>query len=435
MEIKETRILKIGQIGCGTVGSGVFKILEENRQLIANRTGCDLEVKKIAVRDFSDPRYVEVPERLLTTSVEEILDDPETDMVVEVIGGIEPARSFIIRAISNGKHIVTANKELMSTHGEELLAQAEQAGVTIAFEASVGGGIPIIHPLKEGLAGNRILKILGIVNGTTNYILSRMSSENLPFQEALRQAQRKGYAEADPSADIEGRDAAAKLAILASIAFNVRVRLDDVYTEGISNITQDDIFFARELGYTIKLLAIAKNEEDGISVRVHPTMIPLSHPLASVHDVFNAIFVTGDMVGDLMFYGQGAGSLPAASAVVGDIIYVARHHFQGAKGIGCTCFDSKPIKDMGLTVSRYYMLFDVPDRPGVLAKIAGVFGENQVSIKSVIQHGTGSKAKIVLITHTVKEESINATIKGLEALPVINQISSVIRVEDTEGDE
>ncbi len=435
MEIKETKILKIGQIGCGTVGSGVFQILEENRPLIANRTGCDLKIKKIAVRDLSDPRYVEVPAQLLTTTVQEVIEDPEVDIVVEVMGGVEPARSFILKAISNGKHVITANKELMSTYGGELLQQAEQAGVVLAFEASVGGGIPIIHPLKEGLAGNKIHQLLGIVNGTTNYILSRMSREGLPFQEALRQAQQMGYAEADPSADIEGRDAAAKLAILASIAFNVRVRLEDVYTEGISNITQDDIFFARELGYTIKLLAIAKNEEDGISVRVHPTMIPLSHPLASVQDVFNAIFVTGDMVGDLMFYGQGAGSLPAASAVVGDIIYAARHHFHGGRGIGCTCFDTKPIKDMGLTASRYYMLFDVPDRPGVLAKIAGVFGENQVSIKSVIQHGTGLKAKIVLITHTVREESINATIKGLEALPVINQISSVIRVEDTEGDE
>jgi homoserine dehydrogenase len=427
-------MLKIGQIGCGTVGSGVYRILNDNRQLIASRTGCEIVVKRIAVRDLADPRYVEVPPEMLTTDAGEILDDPEIDIVVEVMGGLEPARSFILRAIENSKHVVTANKELMSTHGGELLTEAESRGVAIAFEASVGGGIPIVHPLKEGLAGNTIHQVLGIVNGTTNYVLSRMSEEGLPFELALRQAQELGYAEADPSADIEGRDAAAKLAILASIAFNVRIRLADVYTEGISRITTDDIYFARELGYVIKLLAIAKNEEDGISVRVHPTMIPQDHPLASVKDVFNAIFVSGDAVGDLMFYGQGAGSLPAASAVVGDIIYAARHLLFGGRGVGCTCFDSRPIKDMEETISRYYMLFDVPDRPGVLAQIAGVFGANQVSIKSVIQHGTGQQARIVLITHTVKEKAIRDTIRGLEALPVINQISSVIRVEESEGE-
>ncbi len=330
--------------------------------------------------------------------------------------------------------MVTANKALMSTYGGELLELAESKGLSIAFEASVGGGIPILHPLKEGLAGNTISQILGIVNGTTNYILSRMSEDGLPFEEALSQAQALGYAEADPEADVEGRDAAAKLAILASIAFNVRVRLDDVYTEGISRLTPEDIHFAGELGYVIKLLAIAKNEEDGISVRVHPAMIPHSHPLAAVKDVFNAIFIHGDAVGDLMFYGQGAGSLPAASAVMGDVIYIARTILSGGRGLGCTCFDQREVKDMGETVSRYYMLLNVPDQPGVLASIAGAFAENQVSIKSVIQHGTGQKARIVLITHTVKEKSIRATIRGLEALPSINQVTSVIRVEDSEGD-
>ncbi len=426
--------LVIGQIGCGTVGSGVVDILTRNRALIANRTGCDMRIKRIAVRSFSDPRFTEVDEALLTEEADDVLSDPEIEVVVEVMGGVDPARAFVTRALEAGKHVVTANKALMSTHGGELLELAESKGLAIAFEASVGGGIPIIHPLKEGLAGNTVSEILGIVNGTTNYILSRMSEDGLPFAEALRRAQELGYAEADPSADVEGLDAAAKLAILASIAFNVRVRQDDVYTEGISGLTTEDIHFAGELGYAIKLLAIAKNEEDGISVRVHPTMIPLDHPLASVKDVFNAIFVSGDSVGDLMFYGRGAGSLPAASAVVGDVIYIARAILSGGRGLGCTCFDSRPVKGMGETVSRYYMLFDVPDEPGVLAGIAGVFADNRVSIKSVIQHGTGIEARIVLITHRVKEESIRATVRGLEALPSIRQVSSVIRVEGGEGD-
>ncbi len=426
--------IRVGQIGCGTVGSGVVRILTSNRALIASRTGCEIDIRKIAVRSFSDPRYVEVPQGLLTERVEEVLDDPEIDIVVEVMGGLEPARSFVERALEGGKHVVTANKALMSTHGGELLELAESKGLVLDFEASVGGGIPIIHPLKEGLAGNRISGILGIVNGTTNYILTRMGEEGLSFSEALRQAQELGYAEADPTADVEGQDAAAKLAILASIAFNVRVRLEDVYTEGISRVTPEDIGFARDLGYTIRLLAIAKREEDGISVRVHPTMIPLDHPLASVRDVFNAIFVSGDAVGDLMFYGRGAGSLPAASAVVGDVIHAARVILSGGRGIGCTCFDRLPIRGMEETVSRYYMLFEVPDRPGVLAAIAGVFAANEVSIKSVIQHGTGREARIVLVTHAVREGSIRSCVRELEALPVVSRVSSVIRVEES-GEE
>jgi homoserine dehydrogenase len=417
------------------VGSGVVEILARNRRLIASRTGCDIEMKRIAVRSFADPRYVEVPEEMLTERAEEVLEDPDIDIVVEVMGGVEPARSFVERALLNGKHVATANKALMSTHGGELLELADSRGLVLAFEASVGGGIPILHPLKEGLAGNRVSQVLGIVNGTTNYILTRMSEEGLSFQEALRQAQELGYAEADPAADVEGKDAAAKLAILASIAFNVRVHLDDVFTEGISRLTPADIHFARELGYVIKLLAIAKQEEDGISVRVHPTMLPYDHPLASVRDVFNAVFVSGDAVGDLMFYGRGAGSLPAASAVVGDVIYAARTILTRGRGLGCTCFDHRPIKDMGETLTRYYMLFDVPDRPGVLASIAGVFAGHGVSIKSVIQHGTGQEARIVLITHTVREEDIRACLAELEGLPAVNRVSSVIRVEDSRGDD
>jgi len=428
----DKKAVVVGLIGCGTVGSGVVRILRDNASIISRRVGCDVLVKRVAVRDLADPRYVEVPDEMLTTEAMEVISDPEVDIVVEVIGGIEPARTFILEALSRGKHVVCANKELMSTHGGELLRAAEENGVDLAYEASVGGGIPILMPLKQSLAGNVIRQVLGIVNGTTNFILTRMTEEGLGFAEALARAQELGYAEADPGYDVEGKDAAAKLAILASMAFNSRVTLSDVYAEGITSITPDDISFARELGYVIKLLAIAKDEPDGISVRVHPTMIPSRHPLASVRDENNAIFVSGDAVGELMFYGKGAGSLPAASAVVGDVITIARNMRSGGRLVGCTCFFQKPLKDMKDVVSRYFMIFDVPDRPGVLARIAGVFGSNRVSIKSVIQHGTGKEARIVLVTHAVKEENIRETVRGLEGLEEVNRVVSLIRVEDPE---
>ncbi len=428
-----TRIV-VGLIGCGTVGSGVFRILTEKKDLISRRLGCSLEISRVAVRDLSDPIYVEVPPSMLTTDALQVIRDPDVDIVVEVMGGIEPARTFIMDAIDRGKHVVCANKELVSTHGKEILEAAEKKGVDFAFEASVGGAIPIIMPLKYSLAGNTIREILGIVNGTTNYILTRMSEAGVGFREALQQAQQRGYAEPDPTNDVEGKDAAAKLAILASIAFNSRVTLEDVYTEGITHITEADIQFAAELGYAIKLLAIAKDEEDGISVRVHPTMIPFHHPLASVREENNAIFVTGDAAGELMFYGKGAGSLPAASAVVGDVISIARNIRGGGRMVGCTCFRDKGIKPIEEIESRYFMIFDVPDRPGVLAQIAGVFGKNMVSIKSVIQHGTGEEARIVLVTHKVKEGRMRETVRGLEQLEVVERIVSLIRVEG-EADE
>ena len=431
----ENRTIRLGLIGCGTVGSGVIRILQDNREVIAKRTGCEISVLKIAVGSLSDPRYVEVPEEMLTTDTRELINHPQVDIVVEVMGGIEPARTFILEAIEGGKHVVCANKELMSTHGGEILKAAEEKGVDVAYEASVGGGIPILMPLKYGLAGNAMDQILGIVNGTTNYVLTRMTEEGLSFEQAISKAQSLGLAEADPGDDVEGRDAAAKLAILASMAFNTRVTQGDVYTEGITAITSDDIAFGRDLGYVIKLLAVAKDWPDGISVRVHPTMIPADHPLAAVKEENNAIFVSGDAVGELMFYGKGAGSLPAASAVVGDVINISRNILSGGHMVGCTCFYDKPIKDMKDVICRYFMIFDVPDRPGVLAKIAGVFGENEVSIKSVIQHGTGKEARIILITHAVREESLRATVKGLEGLDVVNRIASIIRVEDTRSKE
>ncbi len=432
---KEDMVIRVGQIGCGTVGSGVIRILRDNAQAISMRTGCAISTKRVAVKDLGDPRYVEVPEGMLTTDAAALVRDPGVDIVVEVMGGLEPARTLILEALAAGKHVVTANKELMSTHGGEILEAAEKAGVDIAYEASVGGGIPILLPLKQSLAGNLISQILGIVNGTTNYVLTRMSEEGLSFSQAIAKAQSLGYAEADPSADVEGRDAAAKLAILASMAFNSRVTIADVYAEGISGITPEDIAFGRDMGYAIKLLAVAKDEAEGISVRVHPTMIPADHPLASVRDENNAIFVSGDAVGELMFYGKGAGSLPAASAVVGDVVSIARNMLDGGRLVGCTCFRARPVKDMADVVCRYFMIFDVPDRPGVLARIAGVFGDNGVSIKSVIQHGMGGEARIVLITHAVREEGLRATVKGLEETGAVNRIVSVIRVEDPEQEE
>jgi homoserine dehydrogenase len=431
---EKRKIIHVGQLGCGTVGSGVVRILQDNAETINKRTGCGISVKSIAVKDLADPRYVEVPEDMLTTNAKDIIEDTEVDILVEVIGGIEPARTFILEAIAAGKHVVTANKELMSTHGGEILHAAERNGVDVAYEASVGGGIPILLPIKQSLAGNTINQILGIVNGTTNYVLTRMTEEGLSFSQAIAKAQALGYAEPDPTADLEGRDAAAKLAILASMAFNTRVTLNDVYAEGITGITPEDISFARDLGYVIKLLAVAKDEPDGISVRVHPTMIPVDHPLASVRDENNAIFISGDAVGELMFYGKGAGSLPAASAVVGDIIAISRDILSGGHMVGCTCFHDKAIKGINDVFCRYFMIFEVPDQPGVLARIAGVFGDNLVSIKSVIQHGMGKEARIVLITHAVREESLRATVSGLEKLEAVSNIASVIRVEDTEAE-
>jgi homoserine dehydrogenase len=424
--------IKIGLLGLGTVGSGVYEILTKHATRFPLRTGANLTVKSILIQDMKKKRRVSVPRDLLTTKPETILADNDIDIIVEVIGGIEPAKSIVIRAINAGKAVVTANKELMANYGKEILELADAKGVDVYFEASVGGGIPIIRPLKQCLAANRIRKVMGIVNGTTNYILTKMSEENMSFSAALKEAQVRGYAEADPSADIEGRDAAAKVAILASIAFNSRVTANDVYTEGIASVTPSDIMYAREMGYAIKLLALAKEDENGIDVRVHPAMIPLAHPLASVKDVYNAIFVEGDAVGKVMFFGPGAGGLPTASAVVGDIIEVAINLQYGRSGkIGCTCFEKKEIKPIDKISSAYYLLMDVLDQPGVLAKIAKCFGDHNVSIQSVIQKQTkGNLAELVFGTHQTREENLKAALEDVRKLPVVDKICNVIRVEE-----
>lgn len=424
--------VKIGLLGCGVVGSGVVKQLMSNQDNIALKTGCRLEIKKILVRDLTKKRPEPVPAELLTTAVSDILEDPEIQIVIELIGGIEPAKSYIIAALNKGKNIVTANKDLLAAHGKELFDTAEKNEKDLRFEASVAGGIPIIQPLKESLAGNRLYRVMGIINGTTNYILTKMAQEGKEFAEALQEAQSLGYAEADPSADIDGLDAARKIAILASIAFQTRVTVDDVYVEGIRSISQLDIAYARELGYAIKLLGVAQEVDGEIEVRVHPVMIPTSHPLASVNDVYNAVFVEGDAVGQTMFFGPGAGQMPTASSVVGDVMAIAKNIKLGVTGqlTGCTCFYKKKIRPIGEVRSSYYMRLLVRDQPGVLASIAGVLAQHQVSIASVLQKRTiGSSAELVIITHRVMEADFHNAMKEIKGIPTVEQVNSVIRVE------
>lgn len=428
------KTLRIGQLGCGIVGSATLRMLSANAEDIRRRVGADLEVVAVAVRSLSKERDVPAgTEGLFTTDPHEVVKRPDVDMVVEVMGGIEPARSLILEAIANGKHVITANKELLASLGQELFAAAEAKGVDLYFEAAVAGGIPLIHPLKESLAGERIRKVMGIVNGTTNFILTRMDEDGLEFGEALAEAERLGFTELDPSADIEGFDPAAKAAILASIAFNARVVSGDVYRQGIAEITAQDIAFARRLGYTVKLLAIAEHQDGEIAVRVHPAMVPNHHPLASVRDNFNAVFVEGESVGELMFYGRGAGGGPTGTSVVGDIIDVARNLISGGRGVGCTCYTNKPIRPIESMYSQYYILLNVADRPGVLATVAHAFGDHNVSIKSVWQEGIGDQAQLVLITHRALERDLQATLGTLKSLEDVTKITSVMRVEGGEA--
>lgn len=422
--------INVALLGLGTVGAGVLKILKINADKIAPKIGTSVNVKKVLVRDPQKIRDIDFAVEL-TTNFEEIISDPEIDIVVEVMGGELPAKDYIIRALQAGKQVVTANKDVVAKYGRELFAAAQESNVDLMFEASVGGGIPIIRPLKQCLAGNQISEVMGIVNGTTNYMLTKMTNEHMEFDDVLAEAQAKGYAEADPTADVGGFDAARKIAILSSIAFGTRVALDDVYVEGITNITSNDIEYARELGYVIKLLAIARDDENGVDVRVHPAFISNNHPLATVNDVFNAIYVRGDAVGETMFYGRGAGQMPTASAVVADIIDVSRNIMNKDTGrILCTCFDEKKLCPIQQTESLYYIRILVEDKPGVLAAIAGALGAQQVSLNSVIQkRKVNNCAEIVLLTYKVSDASIRLavdTIKGMSS--VVNKVESVIRV-------
>ena len=424
--------VKVGMLGMGVVGTGVAKVLMDNAQSIRRKAGVPIEIKRILVRDVMKHREVSTP-AIFTDKADEVLTDPEIDIVVELIGGENPAKEYILKALQAGKHVVTANKDVIAKCGKELFDAAGRQGIDLLFEASVGGGIPIIRPLKQCLAANRITEIMGIVNGTTNYMLSKMTSDGLDFATVLAEAQAQGYAEADPTADIEGWDAARKIAILASIAFGARITVDDVATEGITGITAEDIAYARELGYVVKLLAIAKNGSDGIDVRVHPAFLPLRHPLASVNGVFNAIYVRGDAVGEVMFYGRGAGQMPTASAVVADIIDVARDIRHGVSGrILCTCFEEARLCAAAKVESPYYLRLLVDDKPGVLAAIAGVFGSQEVSLNSVIQkRKVNNRAEIVLVTYRVSDANLRLAVKILEGMSVA-QVASVIRVEAEE---
>ena len=426
-----TKVHKIALLGLGTVGTGVYKLVEERQKdEFYFKTGTRLEISKILVRNAKKKRANILPHITITDQWSDIINDPEIDIIVEVMGGIEPARSYILEALNAGKNVVTANKDLLAVHGKELLDAAKENKRDLLFEASVAGAIPIIRPLKQCLAGNQIDEIMGIVNGTINYILTKMTAEGMDFAQALAKATELGYAEADPTSDIEGYDAARKVAILASIAFHSRVVLDDVYIEGITAISAQDIRYANEAGYAMKLIGVAKNTPSGIEARVHPMLIPLSHPLATVNDSFNAIFVHGDAAGEVMFYGKGAGELPTASAVVGDIIDVVRNIQYGSLGrISCSCYKNLPIKSIDDIESRYFIRVSCQDQTGVLGKIATVFGDNEVSISQFIQKDiVDGNAELVIITHKVFERDIRKSVDALNKLDVVHKVSSIIRV-------
>lgn len=418
--------LKIALLGLGTVGGGVYEIIMKNGQELAKRSGRELMITKILVRDIYKPRSVDVPIELLTTDFIQILQDPDIDLVVEVMGGIEPTAQYIKESLLAGKNIVTANKELLAKNGKELLALADQQRVHFHFEASVAGGIPVIKALKESLSANQISQVMGIINGTTNYILTKMSREGVSLDEALSEAQERGYAEADPTSDVDGYDAAYKLLILGSIAFGSRLDLSRVHIEGIRRVKAVDLEYGKQLGYTLKLLAIAKETPSGIEARVHPTFIPSTHPLASVSDVFNAIYIEGDAVGELMFYGRGAGDMPTASAVCSDIMDVARN--TGVRK-ACSCLYAKEQLSMANTVTSYYIRMSVQDNPGVLAQIASAFGGHGVSLRSVIQQGRGEPVPLVFVTHEVSEANLRQAVSQIEILNSVYSIENIIRVE------
>lgn len=425
------QVIQLGIIGLGTVGSGVIQVLQQNARDIQNRTGCILKIKTVADRNIKALHEIQ-GDFQRTESAQDVLQDPDIDIVVEVIGGIEPARTFILEALRQGKNVITANKDLLALHGHELLEAAKAAGKDLGFEASVGGGIPIIAVIKESLAANKITGIFGIINGTTNYILSAMVEQGRDYSEVLAEAQKLGYAESDPTSDVEGIDAARKLAILASIGFNMQVSLEDVYVEGISRITSADIQYAKELGCTIKLLAIGKNLDDGVEVRVHPVILPMTHPLAAVNGVFNAIYVVGNTVGETMYYGRGAGSLPTGSAIVSDIIQVVRNiQTKSTASLSCTCYNERNLKTRDNFVSSYYIRLLVTDEPRVLATLALLFAENNISFASIIQKPRpDNQAEIVLVTHPCRDAQLNEALETVNAYNKVLTVQNVIRFED-----
>ncbi|HEU5470005.1 MAG TPA: homoserine dehydrogenase [Actinophytocola sp.] len=429
-----TEPLKVALLGCGNVGSEVARLLVEQRADLAARIGKPVQLTGIAVRRPN--RHPGVPAELLTTDAAALVDS-DVDLVVEVIGGIEPARTLLLAALRSGKSVVSANKALLAEHAAELFAAADEAGVDLYFEAAVAGAIPLLRPLRESLAGDRINRVMGIVNGTTNFILSAMDETGSGYAETLEEASRRGYAEADPTADVDGYDAASKAAILASLAFHTRVTAADVYREGISAVTAADVAAARVLGRTIKLLAICErvSEPDGsesVAVRVHPAMIPRGHPLAGVNGAFNAVFVEADAAGQLMFYGQGAGGAPSASAVLGDLVAVARNRVVGGRGPGESAYAALPVLPISRANTRYHLSLDVADRPGVLSAVASVFAEHDVSIAAVRQEGRAGDASLVIVTHSAPDAALRSTVDKIAGLPAVREVVSVMRVEGEE---
>jgi homoserine dehydrogenase len=424
--------LRVALLGCGVVGSEVARLLSTHAGDLASRVGRPLELAGIAVRRSGRARDLPVDPSLFTTDAEALVRRPDVDVVVEVIGGIEPARGLILAALENGASVVTANKALLAEDGATLFEAAEKHAADLYYEAAVAGAIPLLRPLRESLAGDRVRRVLGIVNGTTNFILTRMTESGAGFADALEEAQALGYAEADPTADVEGFDAAAKAAILAALAFHTRVTAADVHREGITEVSASDVASARAMGCVIKLLAIAEVADDGsgVGVRAHPAMIPLTHPLASVREAFNAVFVECEAAGELMFYGRGAGGAPTASAVLGDVVAVARHKVSGGRGPGESAYADLRLRPMGETVTRYHVSLDVADRSGVLAQVATAFARHEVSIETVRQekHGTDD-AVLVIVTHQATDAALSATVESLRGLDVVRRVLSVMRVE------
>ncbi|RJS46884.1 homoserine dehydrogenase [Nocardioides cavernaquae] len=427
-----TKPLKVAVLGCGSVGSQVVRLLGEQAGDLAARVGAPIELAGVAVRRLDAPREIDLPADLLTTDALGLVTRGDIDLVIEVIGGIEPARSLILAALENGASVVTANKALLAEDGPTLFEAAAKAGRDLYYEAAVAGAIPILRPLRESLAGDKVTRVLGIVNGTTNFILDKMDTSGAGFEEALQEAQALGYAEADPTADVEGFDAAAKAAILASLAFHSRVTAADVYREGIADVTAGDVASAREMNCVVKLLAICELRGDAVSVRVHPAMIPASHPLASVRGAYNAVFVESEAAGQLMFYGPGAGGAPTASAVLGDLVTVARNKLAGTRGVGESSYAAREVLPMGETVTSYHVQLDVDDRAGVLASVATAFSEQGVSIQTVRQEGRGADAQLVVVSHPATDAQLAATVEHLRGMDSVRAVTSVMRVEGGE---
>ena len=421
-------------LGCGTVGSEVYRLLTQQSDDLAVRIGARLEVAGVAVRRPGRARSVAVDPALITTDSMDLVTRPDVDIVIEVIGGIEPVRSVLLAAMKSGKSVVSANKALLAEDGATLHEAARENGTDLYYEAAVAGAIPLLRPLRESLAGDAVHRVLGIVNGTTNYILDRMDTSGAGFAEALEEAQSLGYAEPDPTADIEGFDAAAKAAILAGLAFHTGVTAADVYREGITGVTPADIASARALGRVVKLLAICERRSGGVSVRAHPAMIPRTHPLAGVREAYNAVFVEAESAGQLMFYGAGAGGVPTASAVLGDVVAVARNRMAGTRGPDASTYAELPPLPMGESLTRYHVALDVADRPGVLARVAETFARHDVSIKAVRQEGRGEDAQLVIVTHMAPDAALSRCVAELGTMDTVRAVASVMRVEG-EADE